>query len=122
MKKVVTLLAIIAGSVFAETRGHTETLTATGTTAALAVDAMNHTVQVVTSGSPSACTVRLEGSLNLTNWFDLSGSTSCNGTDAGTGTAGVMFHVAQKSVTYTRVRLITWTGGTNAVITYRGQN
>ncbi len=33
-----------------------------------------------------------------------------------------MFHVDGKPVSYVRANLLTWTGGTNAVITYKGSN
>lgn len=98
----------------AQQRTFTATLTGTGTTAALWVESNFHTVQVVVTGGPSACTVRLEGSLDNSNWFDVSGTQTC--------TSSVMFHVDGKPLTYTRVNLLSWSGGTNAVITYKGQN
>jgi len=113
MTKLFALLALAVCS-FAQTRGQTTTLTAAGTTPGLWVESNYHTVQVIVSGSPSACTVRLEGSLDNSNWFDVSGTQTC--------TSNLMFHVDGKPLTYTHVNLLTWTGGTNAVITYRGQN
>ncbi len=116
MKMFARVAALLSLSLcaLAQQRTTTATLTATGTTSGLWVEANYHTVQVVVSGSPSACTVRLEGSLDNNNWFDVSGTQTC--------TSNLMFHVDGKPLTYTRVNLLTWTGGTNAVITYRGQN
>jgi hypothetical protein len=117
MKRFLALFALAAGCAFAQDlqRVFTATLTAAGTTNSQAVNANYHTVQVIVSGSPSACTVRLEGSLDNTNWFDISGTQTC--------TSNLIFHVGgPRSVTYARVNLLTWTGGTNAVINYRGSN
>jgi hypothetical protein len=123
MKKLLALAALASGCAFAQSRAQTTTLTAAGSTPGLWSDSSYHTVQVVTSGSPSACTVRLEGSLDFSNWVDISGSNSCTGTDPGTGNPGVSFSVGgPRHYTYTRVTLITWTGGTNAKITYVGSN
>jgi hypothetical protein len=109
------LLALVcAGAVFAQQRYSSTTLTTTGTTASQLVEANYHTVQAIPTGSPSACTLRLEGSLDAVNWFDVSGTQTC--------TSSVMFHVDGKPLTFVRVNLLTWTGGTNVVITYRGQN
>lgn len=112
---------LAAGSVAFAQRSFSATLTATGTTSSYLVSngvdgsGMNyHTLQVVVTGGPSGCTVRLEGSLDGTNWFDLSGSQTC--------TSNAMFHVDGKPVAYVRANLLTWTGGTNAVITYKGSN
>lgn len=115
MKRILLALTLSAGALFAQQRTFTATLTATGTTPGQWVEANYHTVTVVVTGSPSACTVRLEGSLDDSNWFDLSGTQTC--------TSNVMFSVGgPRTATYTRVNLLTWTGGTNAVITYRGSN
>lgn len=114
MKRLLALLALVAACAFAQIRAFTSTLTAAGTTQSVWAESNYHTVQVVVSGSPSACTVRLEGSLDNNNWFDVSGTQTC--------TSNLMFHVDGKPLTYARVNLLTWTGGTNAVITYRGQN
>ena len=114
MKKIFAALCLLAAPVFAQTRSIFATLSATGTTSAIMAEANYHTVQVVPSGSPSGCDVRLEGSLDNSNWFDLSGTQTC--------TSAVMFHVDGKPATYVRVNLLTWTGGTSAAITYKGQN
>jgi hypothetical protein len=99
---------------WAQQKGFTSTLTTATTTQAVWTDSQYHTVQIVVTGGPSACAAKLEGSLDNVNWFDLSGSQTC--------TSSVMFHVDGKPITYARVNLSTWTGGTAAVITYRGQN
>jgi hypothetical protein len=110
----VAMLLLVAVVAQAQTRSFSVTLTATGATSSVWAEANYHTVAVVVSGSPSACTVRLEGSLDKNNWFDLSGTQTC--------TSNVMFHVDGKPATYVRANLLTWTGGTNAVITYKGSN
>jgi hypothetical protein len=114
MKKLFALLALAAATAFAQTRYFTATLTAAGTTSPVWADANFHTVAVVVSGSPGACSVRLEGSLDNSNWFDVSGSQTC--------TSSTMFHVDGKPLHYIRMNLLTWTGGTNAVLTYKGAN
>lgn len=124
MKKLLALSALACGSTFADQPlTFSSTLSATGaSTAAYTTNGvngaiqpiLNHTVSVVVTGSPSACTIRLEGSLDNSNWFDLSGSQSC--------TSSVMFHVYGKVEKYLRVNLLTWTGGTNAAVSYLGSN
>lgn len=115
MRRLIGLALLATGCLFAQAvRTFSATLTAAGTTQAVYADANYHTVQVIIVGSPSACTVRLEGSLDNTNWFDVSGSQTC--------TSNVMFHVDGKPLAYVRANLLTWTGGTSATISYRGQN
>lgn len=116
MKRIIAALAITTVPLLAQTRTLFATLGATGTTSAANADANYHTVQAVPSGSPSGCTLRLEGSLDNSNWFDLSGSQTC--------TSAVMFHVDGKPATYVRVNLTALSGGTSPTvqITYKGQN
>lgn len=91
-------------------------LTAAGTTATLSLPEADtkHTTQVVVTGAPASCTVHLEGSLDGTNFFDLSGAQTC--------TTNVMFHVVDKSVLYIRANLTALSGGTSpsVSITYLG--
>lgn len=81
-------------------------LSATGVTASqpLPYAFSAHTVQVVVTGSPAGCTVNLDGSLDGTHWFDLSGGQTC--------TSSVMFHVVSKPVFYVRGDLTALSGGT----------
>ena len=68
-----------------------------------------HTLQYITTGSPSSATLRLEGSIDNVNWFDLSGTQNC----ASSG----MFHVVNKIVLYLRVNLLSLSGGTDPTVT-----
>jgi hypothetical protein len=73
-----------------------------------------HTAQVVTTGSPTGAEIALEGSLDGTNWFDLSGSQ--------TVTSTTMFHVVNRLVKFIRFNLTTLTGGSSPTVqpTYLG--
>jgi hypothetical protein len=117
MKRVIWALVLSAGSLCAQQRYSSTTLSATGTTPTQKVDANYHTVAVIPSGSPSGCSVRLEGSLDATNWFDVSGAQSC-------ASGSTMFHVDMKPLDFIRVNLTTLSGGTSpsVVIEYKGQN
>ncbi len=85
-------------------------LTATGTTSSFSIAAnSNHTLSIVVSGGPSGCTVNLDGSLDSTHWFDLSGGQTC--------TSSVMFHVANRPVTFVRANLTALSGGTAPTVT-----
>ena len=67
-----------------------------------------HTLALTVTGSPAGCTYRLEGSLDGTTFFDLSGAQTC--------TSSTMFHVVQKKVTYVRGFLITLSGGSSPTV------
>lgn len=95
--------------------------TTTGAVSSIRCEANYHTLQVVITGTPTACTVRLEGSLDNTNWADVSGTQSCMGT-LSSGATGVVFHVDTKPLSYVRANLLTFTGATSAQITYKGSN
>jgi hypothetical protein len=87
-----------------------DALSSTGVTAALATAGNDkHTVAAVVTGSPAACTVRLEGSVDGTNYFDLSGAQTCTST--------TMFHVVDRVVVFVRVRVVTLSGGTAPTVT-----
>ena len=91
-------------------------LTTTGTTALFSVPGYTfHTVQAIVTGSPSGCTMHLEGSLDTVNWADLSGDQTCTST--------VMFHVTSRAVAAVRVNLTALTGGTSPTVTiyYQGR-
>lgn len=92
-------------------------LTATGTTASFAVPGSDvHTVQAVLTGSPSGCTLHLEGSLDASHWLDLSGDQTC--------TSNLMFHVVNRAVASVRVNLTALSGGTSptVAISYLGHS
>lgn len=73
-----------------------------------------HTLQFITTGAPASATLRLEGSIDNTNWFDLSGTQNCSSSG--------MFHVVNKPVLFVRVNLLTLVGGTDPTVqcTYLG--
>jgi hypothetical protein len=118
MKRILALLALVGTCAFAQSPKYTWTLTTTGATTAIqpiesatSKVPSKHTVQVVVSGSPSACTIRLEGSEDGTNWADFSNTQTCTST--------LTFHVVDRVSTYIRVNLLTF-DGTSAKIYYRG--
>lgn len=81
------------------------TLTTTGTTSGFAVPANDiHTLAVVVTGSPSGCQVNLDGSLDSSFWFDISGAQTC--------TSSTAFHVVNRAVMFVRANLTTLSGGT----------
>jgi len=91
-------------------------MTATGTGALLSVNSNDvHTVAVIVTGSPSAATVNLEGSLDSTHWFDLSGDQDASAGD-------IMFHVVYRAVAFVRPNVSALSGGTSPtlVISYLG--
>ncbi len=81
------------------------TLSASGVSVGRVARAREHTLAVVPSGSPSGCSLKLEGSIDGSAWFDLSGAQTC--------TSNLMFHVTQKPVNQVRVNLVTLSGGTS---------
>ncbi len=89
-------------------------LTATGTTASQLVQGIDlHTIQVVVTGSPGSCTANLDGSVDATHWFDLSGGQTC--------TSNLMFHVTSRSVIYVRGNVTALSAAATATITYEGR-
>jgi len=81
----------------------------------------DHTVQVTTTGDPTAVTIDLEGSLDGVTWFQLFE----NIFDAGEITAdAAIFHVLDAPVGYVRCNLTTLTGGTTPTVTalYEGDS
>ena len=73
-----------------------------------------HTVQVTTTGEPTAVTVDLEGSLDGVTFFVLS-SHAFSGAEITAEAA--MFHVVDKPVNFVRLDLTTLTGGTDPTVT-----
>jgi hypothetical protein len=85
-------------------------LSATGTTTAFNVLGLDkYTVAVTTTGSPSGCAMQIEGSLDNTNFFNLSGSQIC--------TSNLMFHITEKPILYLRTNVTTLSGGTSPTVT-----
>ena len=68
-----------------------------------------HTVLLVITGSPATCTAKLQGSMDGTNWADLSGSETCTSTTT--------FHVVNKPILNIRVNVTALTGGTSPTVT-----
>lgn len=68
----------------------------------------NHTWQTIFTGTASAVDVKLQGSIDDSNWFDLDTNTST--------TSGVMRHVVNKPVNYIRGYLTTFTNGTTMTV------
>jgi hypothetical protein len=92
------------------------TLSATGATSGFAVPGNDvHTVQVVVTNSPATCTVNLDGSLDATHWFDLSGNQTC--------TSNLMFHVINRAVAYVRGNVTVLSGaGATVTVSYLGHS
>lgn len=111
---LMTLVAmiILAGLVFSQAMSTITwtALSAAGVTSSLATAGNDkHTLAAVIAGSPATCTMRLEGSLDNVNFFDLSGSQTCTST--------FMFHVVDRTVTFVRGRVLTLTGGSTPTVT-----
>lgn len=70
--------------------------------------ASKHTIQAKVTGSPTTATGQLEGSLDGTAWFDLSGAQDVS--------ANVMFHVANKPVRKVRFNLTALSGGSSPTV------
>jgi hypothetical protein len=90
--------------------------TGTGASASLALRKIveGHTVQINITGSPTAVTVDIEGSLDNSNWSRvLTSAMSAAELTAGTSIA----HVEDKPVRFVRLNLITLTGGTSPTVT-----
>jgi hypothetical protein len=71
-----------------------------------------HTTVVKVTGSPDAVIANLEGSLDGTDWFDLSGAVDL------TVAADRMFHVVNRPVQQIRYDLTTLTGGTDPTVQF----
>lgn len=68
----------------------------------------NFTVQTVVTGGPTAVSLKLQGSLDGSNWSDLATSTS---------TTGDQQYVVDKPQKYLRANLGTLTGGASPKVT-----
>ncbi len=118
MKKLLFVVLCLAGLASAQTvntrtaRVTVDKLASVTTSSTFDVSRLapsKHTVAVVPSGSPTGCSIKLEGSLDGTTWFDLSGAQTC--------TSNVMVHVVDKPVDYVRVNLTALSGGTSPSVT-----
>ena len=90
------------------------TLTSAGTTDfANSASADNAVFQVTVSSIGTNVVVRLEGSLDATNWFNLD-SANTDTTITANGTTG--YSLMQAPVVYVRGRLVSVSGGTPSVV------
>jgi hypothetical protein len=93
------------------------TLTGTGTTWAFDMSLLTpsqHTLEVVVAGSPSSCSIQLEGTLDnpsgsSVTWANLSGAQTC--------TSSVTFSVVNKPVRAVRANLTSLSGGSSPTVT-----
>jgi hypothetical protein len=91
-------------------------LTSAGVTASQKTTGANLTFQVSLSGVGTNVVIRLEGSLDDTNYFNLAAS-NVDYTLTSNGTYG---YVLMAPVQYVRLRLVSLTGGTPTVATKVG--
>jgi len=69
---------------------------------------VNHTWQVIYTGTASAIDVKLQGSIDDSNWFDLD--------TYDTASSPTMRHVVNKPVNYIRGNLVTFTNGSTMTV------
>lgn len=93
------------------------TLSAVGVTASQAVTGANMTFQVTVSGIGTNVVIRFEGSLDGTNFFNLS-SANVDTTLTSNGTFG--YALSNCPVQFARLRLVSFSGGTPSVTTVLG--
>ena len=118
---VAFVLAAIAGAQVVNSRvARIEfgTLSSVTTTAAVDVSLLTpskHTIQTLIAGSPAACSIQLEGTLDDVSgsptWANLSGSQTC--------TSSVTFHVTERPVRGVRVNLTALSGGSSPTVTIK---
>ena len=84
-----------------------------------AYKASYHTIQADVTGSPTAVTIDLEGSLNDGTYFTLATHPF---TSAELTAASAMFHVESKYVEYVKVNVTNLQGGTSPTVTVRYYN
>jgi len=77
---------------------------------------ITHTVQIDITGSPTAVTVDLEGSLNDVTYFTLASHSMTSSELSG---SAAMFHVETKRVEYIKANVTTLTGGSSPTVTVR---
>lgn len=129
MLTIAVVLALLAGY-FAKTpeaqdfRGYARVFAAqsgTGNTAssgALRSSVNFHTIHLVVTGAPAACTYRLQGSANGSVWFNISAA------DITCTSSITTFEGTAKPTRYIRGNLLTLSGGTAPTVTmhYVGMN
>ena len=69
---------------------------------------VNHTWQVIYTGTASVLDIKLQGSVDNSNWFDLD--------TYDTASSPTMRHVVNKPVSYIRANLVTFTNGTTMTV------
>jgi len=84
------------------------TSTGAGTAYWLGFLPVNHTWQVIYTGTASVVDVKLQGSIDNSNWFDLD--------TYDTASSPTMRHIVNKPVNYIRANLITFTNGTTMTV------
>jgi len=94
-----------------------DSLTSTGVTASVKVNASEITFQVTTTGVSANVVVRFEASLDDTNYFNLDdeGTDTTITTNSTTG-----YSLTGTPVEYVRLRLVSLSGGTPTVATVVG--
>ena len=75
-----------------------------------------HTVQINVTGSPTAVTVDLEGSLDNNTYFQLASHAMTAGE---LSNAAAMFHVETKRVEYVKANVTNLQGGSSPTVTVR---
>ena len=73
---------------------------------------VNHTIELITTGAPSGCTYRLQGSSDGTTWFNISAADI-------TCTSSTVSFEANKPAKYVRGNLLTLTAGTSPTVTLK---
>ena len=68
-----------------------------------------HSIQVVVTGGPAGCTIKLETSLDRTNWTNASGDKTC--------TSSLSFYVQWAGATSVRINLSALSGGAAPTVT-----
>jgi hypothetical protein len=93
-----------------------DAVTSTGVSPSWRANCVNHTIAADITGSPTAVTIDLEGSLDNNTFYTLASHTFSSGElTAG----GSMFHVESKMVKFIRANLVTLTGGSSPTVTTR---
>ena len=93
------------------------TLTSVGVTASQVVTGADMTFQVTVSGIGTNVVIRFEGSLDGTNFFNLS-SANVDSTITANGTYG--YALSGCPVQFARLRLVSFSGGTPSIATLLG--
>jgi hypothetical protein len=92
-------------------------LTAVGVTDSAVLAGTNVTFQVTVASIGTSVVIRMEGSLDDTNYFSLYDSTQADTTITANGTYGFCLY---SPIKFARLRLVTVTGGTPTIATKIG--